>query len=92
MTTISEKNMAIMSSFDGSTKVYVEGSRPDIQVPMREIALSATTGHFGEEENAPVRVYDTSGPYTDKNYTVDITKGLPALRRKIGRASCRERV
>lgn len=70
-----------MSSFDGSTKVYVEGSRPDIQVPMREIALSATTGHFGEEENAPVRVYDTSGPYTDKNYTVDITKGLPALRR-----------
>ena len=73
--------MAIMSSFDGSTKVYVEGSRPDIQVPMREIALSATTGHFGEEENAPVRVYDTSGPYTDENYTVDITKGLPALRR-----------
>ena len=70
-----------MSSFDGSTKVYVEGSRPDIQVPMREITLSATTGHFGEEENAPVRVYDTSGPYTDKNYTVDITKGLPALRR-----------
>ena len=81
MTTISEKNMAIMSSFDGSTKVYVEGSRPDIQVPMREIALSPTTGHFGEEENAPVRVYDTSGPYTDENYTVDITKGLPALRR-----------
>lgn len=81
MTTISEKNMAIMSSFDGSTKVYVEGSHPDIQVPMREIALSATTGHFGEEENVPVRVYDTSGPYTDENYTVDITKGLPALRR-----------
>ncbi|CEA01246.1 Phosphomethylpyrimidine synthase [Metalysinibacillus saudimassiliensis] len=81
MTTISEKNMAIMSSFDGSTKVYVEGSRPDIQVPMREIGLSPTTGHFGEEDNAPVRVYDTSGPYTDENYTVDITKGLPALRR-----------
>ncbi|KFL42504.1 thiamine biosynthesis protein ThiC [Lysinibacillus sp. BF-4] len=80
-TTISEKNMAIMSSFDGSTKVYVEGSRPDIQVPMREIGLSPTTGHFGEEDNAPVRVYDTSGPYTDENYTVDITKGLPALRR-----------
>lgn len=70
-----------MSSFDGSTKVYVEGSRPDIQVPMREIGLSPTTGHFGEEDNAPVRVYDTSGPYTDENYTVDITKGLPALRR-----------
>ncbi|MEK5230408.1 phosphomethylpyrimidine synthase ThiC [Lysinibacillus sp. FSL K6-0232] len=81
MSEISEKNMMIMSSFEGSKKVYVEGSRPDILVPMREIALSPTTGSFGDEENAPVRVYDTSGPYTDPNYQVDITKGLPALRR-----------
>lgn len=73
--------MMIMSSFEGSKKVYVEGSRPDILVPMREIALSPTTGSFGDEENAPVRVYDTSGPYTDPAYQVDITKGLPALRR-----------
>ena len=80
MTTISEKNMHIMASFDGSKKVYVEGTRPDILVPMREISLSPTTGSFGEEDNAPVRVYDTSGPYTDPSYTVDITKGLPALR------------
>ncbi|MCL1698398.1 phosphomethylpyrimidine synthase ThiC [Lysinibacillus sp. BPa_S21] len=80
MTTVSDKNITIMSSFDGSKKVYVEGSRPDILVPMREIALSPTTGDFGEEENAPVRVYDTSGPYTDPAYKVDITKGLPALR------------
>ncbi|MGA3601006.1 phosphomethylpyrimidine synthase ThiC [Lysinibacillus agricola] len=80
MTTVSEKNITIMSNFDGSKKVYVEGSRPDILVPMREIALSPTTGSFGEEENAPVRVYDTSGPYTDPAYKVDITKGLPALR------------
>lgn len=69
-----------MSSFSGSKKVYVEGSRPDIQVPMREIELSPTTGTFGEEENPPIRVYDTSGPYTDADYTVDITKGLPSLR------------
>ena len=69
-----------MTNFSGSKKVYVEGSRPDIQVPMREIELSPTTGAFGEEENAPVRVYDTSGPYTDPNYSVDITKGLPPLR------------
>lgn len=69
-----------MSSFSGSKKVYVEGSRPDIQVPMREIGLSPTTGTFGEEENLPIRVYDTSGPYTDADYTVDITKGLPSLR------------
>jgi len=80
MTTVSEKNITIMSSFEGSKKVYVEGSRPDILVPMREITLSPTTGSFGEEENAPVRVYDTSGPYTDPVYKVDITKGLPALR------------
>jgi len=79
MTTVSDKNITIMSNFEGSKKVYVEGSRPDILVPMREIALSPTTGSFGEEENAPVRVYDTSGPYTDPAYKVDITKGLPAL-------------
>lgn len=70
-----------MTSFEGSKKVYVEGSRPDILVPMREIKLSPTTGSFGEENNAPIRVYDTSGPYTDPTYKVDITKGLPALRR-----------
>ena len=80
MSAISEKNITIMSSFEGSKKVYVEGSRPDILVPMREIALSPTTGSFGNEENAPIRVYDTSGPYTDPTYQVDITKGLPALR------------
>src|SRR5699024_3355711 len=79
---LNEKNISIMSNFSGSKKVYVEGSRPDIKVPMREIELSPTTGTFGEEENPPLRVYDTSGPYTDENYTVDITKGLPALREK----------
>jgi phosphomethylpyrimidine synthase len=79
-TSLNEKSISIMSSFSGSKKVYVEGSRPDIKVPMREIKLSPTTGTFGEEENSPVRVYDTSGPYTDANYSVDITKGLPALR------------
>jgi phosphomethylpyrimidine synthase len=79
---LNEKNISIMSGFSGSKKVYVEGSRPDIMVPMREIELSPTTGTFGEEENPPVRVYDTSGPYTDANYSVDITKGLPDLRSK----------
>ncbi|MBM4764382.1 phosphomethylpyrimidine synthase ThiC [Bacillus sp. B15-48] len=77
---LNEQSISIMSSFSGSKKVYIEGSRPDIKVPMREIELSPTTGTFGEEENPPVRVYDTSGPYTDANYSVDITKGLPALR------------
>lgn len=80
MSAISAKNITIMSNFEGSKKVYVEGSRPDILVPMREITLSPTTGSFGDEENAPIRVYDTSGPYTDPVFHVDITKGLPALR------------
>ncbi|MEK4220596.1 phosphomethylpyrimidine synthase ThiC [Bacillus sp. FSL W8-0116] len=74
--------ISIMSGFPGSKKVYVEGSRPDIRVPMREIALSPTSGSFGKEENRPVRVYDTSGPYTDPNVSIDIRKGLPPLRRK----------
>ncbi len=43
---------------------------------MREISLSPTTGAFGEEENAPVRVYDTSGPYTDPDVQIDIHEGL----------------
>jgi phosphomethylpyrimidine synthase len=73
---LNEINLSIMSSFSGSRKVYIEGSRPDIKVPMREIQLSATSGTFGQEENAPVRVYDTSGPYTDSNYLIDIRKGL----------------
>ncbi|UOQ95785.1 phosphomethylpyrimidine synthase ThiC [Halobacillus shinanisalinarum] len=78
---LNERNISIMSNFSGSKKVYVTGSRPGIKVPMREIGLSPTSGTFGEEENPPVRVYDTSGPYTDPNYSVDITKGVPATRR-----------
>ncbi|KJD58411.1 phosphomethylpyrimidine synthase ThiC [Bacillus velezensis] len=79
---VQQANISIMSSFSGSKKVYAEGSSPDIRVPMREISLSATTGAFGEEENAPVRVYDTSGPYTDPDVQIDILKGLGALRTK----------
>ena len=77
---LNEQSISIMSNFSGSKKVYVTGSRTDIKVPMREIELSPTNGTFGEEENPPVRVYDTSGPYTDPYYSVDITTGLPALR------------
>ncbi|MEC1547829.1 phosphomethylpyrimidine synthase ThiC [Bacillus rugosus] len=79
---VQQANISIMSSFSGSKKVYVEGSTSDIQVPMREIALSPTTGSFGEEENAPVRVYDTSGPYTDPEVTINIQEGLKPLRQK----------
>ncbi len=67
--------------FPASRKVYVAGSRPDVRVPMREIALTPTSGRFGQEENLPVRVYDTSGPYTDPAVRTDIRQGLPPLRR-----------
>jgi phosphomethylpyrimidine synthase len=66
--------------FANSRKVYVVGSRPDIRVPFREISLSDTPSQFGAEKNPPVMVYDTSGPYTDPEVSIDIRSGLPALR------------
>lgn len=67
-----------------SQKVYVQGSRPDIQVPMRQITLTDTpTGGLGKaegEHNPPFYVYDTSGVYTDPNANIDLTRGLPKLR------------
>ncbi|CAN4266054.1 ThiC Thiamine biosynthesis protein ThiC [Methylophilaceae bacterium] len=68
--------------FANSRKVYLQGSRPDIQVPFREISLSDTPSSFGAEKNPPVMVYDTSGPYTDPAIAIDIRSGLPALRAK----------
>ena len=65
----------------GSRKVHVAGSRPDLQVPMREIALSPTPEAFGGSENAPLAVYDSSGPYTDPAARIDLAAGLTALRR-----------
>ncbi|HEY8346796.1 MAG TPA: phosphomethylpyrimidine synthase ThiC [Symbiobacteriaceae bacterium] len=70
-----------ITPFPGSRKVYIQGSRPDIRVPMREVSLSPTANRFGQAENPPVLLYDTSGPYTDPNVEVDIRKGLPPLRR-----------
>ncbi|MGA4448786.1 phosphomethylpyrimidine synthase ThiC [Ectopseudomonas chengduensis] len=66
--------------FPRSQKVYVQGSRPDIRVPMREISLDVTPTDFGGEINAPVTVYDTSGPYTDPNVSIDVRKGLADVR------------
>ena len=70
--------------FPRSQKIYVQGSRPDIRVPMREISLDVTPTAFSEtksggEINAPVTVYDTSGPYTDPSVTIDVRKGLCLL-------------
>ncbi|MCY6413162.1 phosphomethylpyrimidine synthase ThiC [Acinetobacter sp. VNH17] len=63
-----------------SKKVYVEGSRPDIQVPFREISLTDTPTGLGGEHNPPVMVYDTSGVYTDPNIRIDLNQGLPSVR------------
>lgn len=71
---------AALAPLPASRKVYVEGSRPDIQVPMREITLTDTPTGLGGEKNAPVLVYDTSGIYTDPAATIDLRRGLPALR------------
>ena len=69
-----------LKSFAKSRKVHVTGSRPDLKVPFREISLSDTPSSFGAEKNPPVMVYDTSGPYTDPDYQIDIRNGLPSLR------------
>jgi phosphomethylpyrimidine synthase len=67
--------------FPASKKIYIEGSRSDIQVPMREITLSPTHLSDGSlEANPPIRIYDTSGPYTDPSIEVDVRKGLPKMR------------
>ncbi len=63
-----------------SRKVYAEGTRADVRVPMREISQSDTPAAFGAEANPPVFVYDTSGPYSDPAARIDIRSGLAALR------------
>ncbi len=68
--------------FPASRKIHVAGSRPDLRVPMREIALTPTRTAAGEEiPNPPLVVYDTSGPYTDPAAAIDVRRGLPPLRR-----------
>jgi len=70
------------AAFPGSKKVYVEaGGQSDIRVPMREITLEPTSGRHGTQENPPVRVYDTSGPYTDSAYQANFRNGIPRVRR-----------
>lgn len=66
--------------FPNAKKVYVEGSQPDIRVPMREIKQATTSASFGAEENPPIYVYDTSGPFGDPDIQVDLLKGLPDVR------------
>ncbi len=67
---------AAIKPLPNSRKIYVQGSRADIRVPMREISQADTPASFGFEANPPVYVYDTSGPYTDPQAQIDIRSGL----------------
>ncbi|MDP1637148.1 MAG: phosphomethylpyrimidine synthase ThiC [Candidatus Nitrotoga sp.] len=71
---------AAVQPLPNSRKIYVAGSRPDIQVPMREISQSDTPASMNAEKNPPIYVYDCSGPYTDPAAKIDIRSGLPTPR------------
>lgn len=73
---VSAEQIELKSSLPGSKKVYVDGPRAGMKVPMREIEQSETNG----VSNPPIRVYDTSGPYTDPAYKVELEKGIPTPR------------
>ncbi|MBN8285291.1 phosphomethylpyrimidine synthase ThiC [Zoogloea sp.] len=73
---------AAVAPLPNSRKIYIEGSRPDIRVPMREVSQADTPTGFGGEKNPPIFVYDCSGPYTDPAARIDIRSGLPALRQR----------
>ena len=68
--------------FPCSKKVFVRGELHDVKVAMREVSLEDTNDSFNNKKttNAPVTIYDTSGPYTDPNIEIDIKKGLPLVR------------
>ena len=70
--------------FPGSAKIYIQGSRSDIRVPFREVTLTDTLVAEGSqtrrEANPPLRLFDTSGVYTDPTANIDITRGLAPLR------------
>ena len=93
MSTTNEKRSDEVS-LPNSRKVYVEGgSAARVRVPLREVTQNATRAFDGRvEENPPVRVYDTSGPWGDAAVRCDVREGLPALRREwvVGRGDVEE--
>jgi phosphomethylpyrimidine synthase len=73
---------AVTRPFPNSNKIYVEGSRPDLRVPMREVTQAPTHTSTGIEENPPITIYDTSGPYSDPEQTINLMQGLAPLRQQ----------
>jgi phosphomethylpyrimidine synthase len=80
LATAAHVDEAAIKPLPNSRKFYVQGSRPDIQVPMREISQAETPASMGAEVNPPIYVYDCSGPYTDPAVKIDIQSGLAAMR------------
>ncbi|WP_211256263.1 hypothetical protein [Edaphobacter aggregans] len=74
-------SLRLPTAFPASQKKYIQGSRPDLRVPYREITLSPTHHSRGVEENPPVPVYDSSGPFSNPDCIIDLAQGLPKLRR-----------
>jgi phosphomethylpyrimidine synthase len=73
---------AAVKPLPNSSKVYVEGSRPDVRVPMRQVSQADTPTMLGGEKNPPIYVYDCSGPYSDPAAHIDIRSGLASLRQR----------
>ena len=68
--------------FPNARRIYKEGSRPDLRVPLRELTLNVTRNATGQiEPNESVTIYETSGPWGDPSVKCDVRDGLPALRR-----------
>lgn len=78
------QNAITRDPFPNSKKIYVPGEIHDIKVAMREISLSDTVNKMDPskpaEKNAPVTVYDTSGPFTDPSVEIDVKQGIPKIR------------
>ena len=82
LTPVAALSADALAPYPASRKIFVAGSRPDLRVGMREVTQSATPSSQGAEENPPVTVYDTSGPYTDPAARIDLRAGLAPLREK----------
>ncbi len=74
------EELGISFAYPNSQKIYIQGSRADIRVPLREISQDDTVSSRGSESNPPIPVYDTSGPYGDANARIDLKQGLPPIR------------
>src|ERR1041385_1503538 len=75
------ENSELKTAFPNSRRIYIDGRQPGVRVPFREIDQNPTRNFKNElEENPPVRVYDTSGPYGDPSLRTDVREGLPQLR------------